>query len=141
MLHSAWRAAPDGRLATTRPSVSVRVYIVCMHARTARRWHLNVLLSRVYLVAAANTCKCNYGIAQVGAGCPVHGAEKCAACVKGWTINHAGTKCIRTCAHVRMCRESLERSVIVCVFVCVVIVQRTCVLARMGCRKSVQAVP
>ena len=136
VLRSAWRATLAGPLVTTRASVSVRMYIVCMHER--RRWHLNVLLSRVYLVAIANTCKCNYGIAHVGAGCPVNGAEKCAACVKGWTINHAGTKCIRTCTHACMGRESLERSVIVFVFV--VIVQRTCVLARMVCRQSVQAV-
>ena len=104
------RATLGGRLATTRPSVSVGALVLaCAH----EYWPTTALCRCLCWTFAANTCKCNNGVAKTGAGCPVNGAEKCAACVKGWTINHAGTKCIRTCTHVCMGRESLDRSVIV----------------------------
>ena len=50
------------------------------------------------LDCTGNTCVCKNGVGQTGAGCPAIGAEKCASCDAGFTINHEKTKCIRTCA-------------------------------------------
>ena len=56
------------------------------------------VVSMFMFVLAANTCKCENGVAQSGARCSVNGASKCSLCNLGWTINHASTECIRTCA-------------------------------------------
>ena len=55
--------------------------------------HICVLLDSI-----GNTCVCKNGVGQTGAGCPAIGAEKCASCDAGFTINRERTKCIRTCA-------------------------------------------
>ena len=46
---------------------------------------------------AENQCKCDKGVSQIGAGCPINGAAKCASCNTGWTLNQDKTKCIGKC--------------------------------------------
>ena len=48
----------------------------------------------------ANTCTCDNGVAQTGAGCPVNGAANCASCNIGRALNQDRTACIRTCTNV-----------------------------------------
>ena len=48
-------------------------------------------------VCVVNTCTCNNGVAETGAGCSVNGAARCKSCKTGWTITTARTKCICKC--------------------------------------------
>lgn len=50
-------------------------------------------------ICAGNVCTCPNGVAQAGAGCPVHGGAKCVSCNRGWTANPSRTECLRACVH------------------------------------------
>ena len=54
----------------------------------------------------ANTCRCKNGVATTGTGCPVDALAKCQSCNIGWTLNHASTKCTRTCSHFRSQKQT-----------------------------------
>ena len=75
-------------------SVFVRVlYWKCVWAiQACTDVHISMVLDCI-----GNTCVCKNGVGEVGVGCPAIGAEKCASCKAGFTINHARTKCTRTC--------------------------------------------
>ena len=78
-------------LPSTTPELSVHVR-VCDGALR--------LPANMWFVCVANSCACHNGVPETGVGCPANGVAKCASCNPGWTINHAKTACICTCANV-----------------------------------------
>ena len=75
----------------------------CIRTSVLSRMLINLTIvncrfcTRLWFDLVANSCTCKNGVGETGAGCPAHGAVKCASCNHGFTINHAKTECICTC--------------------------------------------
>ena len=75
-------------------SVLVRSRIFACRSKQTKRAHLFALFF------VANRCKCEDGVAEAGAHCPLDGMAKCKSCNSGWTLNYAKAKCMRTWAYI-----------------------------------------
>ena len=74
----------------------IRMYILRLRKHQQKRCNELCL----HFGVLGNTCICNNGVAQTGAGCLVDGDAKCASCDIGWTINLEKSECICTCVFV-----------------------------------------